>query len=96
MRQNAPGCSSLIKLFSFPEVTYQVQLPRCLNMLNKECVEHFDEISCSAANEMCENEIEAPFWQSGLNPYDISQNCDGGMEVLCYPITKSVIYPLSG
>ena len=57
-------------------------------MLNKECVEHFDEISCGAANEMCENEIEAPFWQSGLNPYAISQNCDGGMETLCYPVTK--------
>jgi len=68
----------------------RLALPRCLDMLNKECVEHFDEISCSAANKMCEKEIEEPFWQSGLNPYDISQNCDGGMETLCYPILKDI------
>lgn len=36
-------------------------------------------------------ELEQPFWGTGLNPYDISQPCDGPIEeTLCYPQTKYI------
>jgi len=36
-------------------------------------------------------ELEQPFWETGLNPYDISKPCDGPIEeTLCYPATKYI------
>ena len=67
------------------------QIPRCNEMLKAECIDRFDTMSCTAAAEACDAEIAAPFWSSGLNPYDISKECDGPIEeTLCYPITNHI------
>jgi carboxypeptidase C (cathepsin A) len=48
-------------------------------------------MSCLAATTSCEIELEAPFFTTGLNPYDISKPCDGPIEeTLCYPITQHI------
>ncbi|CCA73427.1 related to PRC1-carboxypeptidase y, serine-type protease [Serendipita indica DSM 11827] len=66
-------------------------IPRCKEMLKAECIDRFDTMSCAAASEACDAELAAPFWSSGLNPYDISKECDGPIEeTLCYPITKHI------
>jgi hypothetical protein len=81
--------------------------PRCEKMLKAACVDVFDPMSCEAAEAFCANEISAPFFSTGtrlashsleradgrvgLNPYDISRECEGGLEnTLCYPITAYV------
>ncbi|KAG8755140.1 hypothetical protein FRC14_004314 [Serendipita sp. 396] len=66
-------------------------LPRCQAQLEAECLHRFDTMACQAASAMCEMEIAAPFFMSGLNPYDISKPCDGPIEeTLCYPITQYI------
>ncbi|KAL0573296.1 hypothetical protein V5O48_008659 [Marasmius crinis-equi] len=57
-------------------------LPRCQEALAKGCFNQFDLINCNAAISFCDNEISAPLWQSGRNPYDVSKMCVGSD--LCY------------
>lgn len=48
-------------------------------------------MGCLAATASCGMELEAPFFTTGLNPYDISKPCDGPIEeTLCYPITQYI------
>jgi len=49
------------------------------------CIDRFDAMDCGAAASFCDNELGQPFWATGKNPYDISKDCEGGMETLCYP-----------
>lgn len=66
-------------------------LPRCESLLHSECIERFDSLSCFSASTACSLELEAPFWSTGLNPYDISKPCDGPIEeTLCYPMTQYI------
>ncbi|KAF8868251.1 Alpha/Beta hydrolase protein [Gymnopilus junonius] len=66
-------------------------VPRCKKWLKESCLDRFDSINCYAANTFCSNEIGAPFFASGKNPYDISKDCDGEIsDTLCYPITKNI------
>jgi len=66
-------------------------IPRCEALLQTECIDRFDSMACLAAAEACSIELQAPFWSTGLNPYDISKPCDGPIEeTLCYPITKHI------
>jgi carboxypeptidase C (cathepsin A) len=66
-------------------------VPRCEKMLQASCVDVFDAMGCQAAAAFCSAEINAPFFASGMNPYDISRECDGGLaDSLCYPVTKQI------
>ncbi|KDQ49579.1 hypothetical protein JAAARDRAFT_200740 [Jaapia argillacea MUCL 33604] len=66
-------------------------VPRCQKLMEKSCVNMFDSISCSEAMAVCGMELSDPFFSSGKNPYDISQDCDGPIEeTLCYPVTKAI------
>jgi carboxypeptidase C (cathepsin A) len=49
-------------------------------------------MSCYSALSTCSLELEQPFWETGLNPYDITKPCDGPIEeTLCYPSTRHII-----
>ncbi|EIN13162.1 serine carboxypeptidase [Punctularia strigosozonata HHB-11173 SS5] len=66
-------------------------IPRCQKWAKESCVDQFDAINCGAAMSFCATEIDAPFFSTGMNPYDISKVCDGPLsETLCYPITKHI------
>ncbi|THU81285.1 serine carboxypeptidase [Dendrothele bispora CBS 962.96] len=66
-------------------VAMKQMLPRCEKWSKSSCLDQYDSINCGAAAAFCESAITAPFWQTGLNPYDISIPCKGGIEALCYP-----------
>ncbi|EIN05318.1 hypothetical protein PUNSTDRAFT_145805 [Punctularia strigosozonata HHB-11173 SS5] len=71
-------------------------VPRCVKWMNESCVDQFDAINCAAAESFCGTEIDDPFLATGLNPYDISKECDGPLsETLCYPITMDIRHYLS-
>lgn len=60
-------------------------------MLQSECLDRFDSMACLAAASSCSAELEIPFFETGLNPYDISRECEGPIEeTLCYPITATI------
>ncbi|KAF6758881.1 serine carboxypeptidase, partial [Ephemerocybe angulata] len=66
-------------------------VPRCMKWAQQGCVDTFDQFSCQAAISFCGAEIVEPFFASGLNPYDISVECDGPIsDTLCYPVTKHI------
>ncbi|KAJ7461392.1 serine carboxypeptidase, partial [Mycena galericulata] len=67
-------------------------IPRCEKLLKESCVDIFDAIDCAAAGSFCDTHINGPFWQTELNPYDISQPCDadGMREYLCYPVIAHI------
>ncbi|EPE31151.1 alpha/beta-Hydrolase [Glarea lozoyensis ATCC 20868] len=61
-------------------------VPRCEYLL-KACHEFPDPLICRASAGYCANELENPYFKSGLNYYDISKPCEG---YLCYPIIESI------
>ncbi|KAF8627688.1 hypothetical protein AX15_004297 [Amanita polypyramis BW_CC] len=66
-------------------------IPRCNKWLREACVDVFDNINCGAAISTCSSELSNPFFITGLNPYDISRQCDGPIEdTLCYPVTSKI------
>ncbi|EIW74516.1 serine carboxypeptidase [Coniophora puteana RWD-64-598 SS2] len=72
-------------------VSMKEALPRCHRWTQASCIDSFDDISCNAARDFCYSAIEAPFYETGRNPYDISKDCEGGIgATLCYPITKHI------
>ncbi|EIN13164.1 serine carboxypeptidase [Punctularia strigosozonata HHB-11173 SS5] len=71
-------------------------VPRCKKWMKESCVDQFDAMNCGAAMSFCQSEIDAVFRATGMNPYDISKECDGSIsETLCYPITKYINQYLS-
>ncbi|KAH7919224.1 alpha/beta-hydrolase [Leucogyrophana mollusca] len=66
-------------------------LPRCQKWTIDSCINQFDAMSCKAARDFCDQELEATFFETGKNPYDISKDCEGNIaETLCYPVTKKI------
>ncbi|KDQ49589.1 hypothetical protein JAAARDRAFT_42760 [Jaapia argillacea MUCL 33604] len=67
-------------------------VPRCEKLMKDSCVDMFDAISCSEAMAVCGMELSDPFYATGKNPYDLSQEyCNGPLdENLCYPIIKHI------
>ncbi|KAF9444146.1 alpha/beta-hydrolase [Macrolepiota fuliginosa MF-IS2] len=66
-------------------------IPRCKRWLKNACLERFDAIDCAAAAGFCEKHLAEPYEDTGLNPYDISRACEGGLgESLCYPIINTI------
>ncbi|KAI0772250.1 serine carboxypeptidase [Irpex lacteus] len=67
-------------------------LPRCQKWLKESCYDTTDSISCKAALNFCATTVQAPFFTTDVNPYDISKPCDGPRsETLCYPVVKDII-----
>jgi carboxypeptidase C (cathepsin A) len=65
-------------------------LPRCQKWTLESCINRYDAMSCGAAHDFCSKELLEPFFETGLNPYDISKKCEGDPDSLCYPVTKHV------
>ncbi|KAF2420190.1 peptidase S10, serine carboxypeptidase [Tothia fuscella] len=51
------------------------------------CYDYPDPLICRAANTYCGRNIDGPYFQTGLNYYDISKPCNGD---LCYPEIDSI------
>ncbi|KAI0047671.1 serine carboxypeptidase [Auriscalpium vulgare] len=64
-------------------------LPRCKKWAKAACIDQFDSMNCEAAQTFCASEITAPYFETGLNYYDISRPCED-RESLCYPVTKTI------
>ncbi|KIJ17963.1 hypothetical protein PAXINDRAFT_167613 [Paxillus involutus ATCC 200175] len=65
-------------------------LPRCQKWTLESCINQYDAMGCGAARDFCDNELVEPFFETGMNPYDISKKCEGDPESLCYPVTKHI------
>ncbi|KAL1739185.1 Alpha/Beta hydrolase protein, partial [Schizophyllum fasciatum] len=72
-------------------VQQKSMVKRCEKWYKEACVDQYDALNCGSAVFVCENAINAPFYESGLNPYDMSQPCNGTVDTtLCYPATKHI------
>ncbi|KAH0831837.1 serine carboxypeptidase [Lanmaoa asiatica] len=65
-------------------------LPRCQKWTLESCINQYDALSCGAARSFCDSELSDPYFNTGMNPYDISKKCEGDPGSLCYPVTKNV------
>ncbi|KZT61482.1 alpha/beta-hydrolase [Calocera cornea HHB12733] len=61
-------------------------VPRCREMLTASCELELSDLACKAATLFCEEELSKPYSDPSRNPYDLSDNCSGGIEILCYDI----------
>ncbi|KAI0264975.1 serine carboxypeptidase [Gloeopeniophorella convolvens] len=64
-------------------------IPRCRQWLQSSCEARYDEMACNAAISYCQGELEGPYSTTGLNPYDISRQCEDRAS-LCYPVTNQI------
>ncbi|KAL0952540.1 hypothetical protein HGRIS_006799 [Hohenbuehelia grisea] len=89
--------ASLDPILSVAEcVAMKKLIPRCTRWMKAECIDHFDAINCAAATSFCQTSIESPFWKTGKNPYDMSSDCEGGLnETFCYPVISHLSRYLS-
>lgn len=81
---NATGIGPLLKDDKCAKMADAV--PRCEYLL-KACDEYPDPLICNGAVDFCSTELDNPYFESGLNYYDVSKPCNGP---LCYPIMKSI------
>jgi len=56
-------------------------ISRCENLW-KAAYEYKDKLIADVATEFCDDKIQMPYVESGLNYYDVSKPCVGK---LCYP-----------
>lgn len=61
-------------------------VPRCEYLL-EACHTYTDPLICGVGEKFCGNTLAEPYFESGLNYYDISKPCIGA---LCYPIVGSI------
>ncbi|KAF9240283.1 Alpha/Beta hydrolase protein, partial [Melanogaster broomeanus] len=64
-------------------------LPRCQKWTLESCIDQYDAMNCGAARDFCDKELLEPFFETGMNPYDISKKCED-LDSLCYPVTKHI------
>lgn len=81
---NATGIGPLLKDDVCERMADAV--PRCEYLL-KACTDYPDPLICNGAVDFCSTELDNPYFDSGLNYYDVSKPCDGP---LCYPIMRSI------
>jgi cathepsin A (carboxypeptidase C) len=67
-------------------VEMRKSLPYCVEMTHAECLKRHDRIACQGAMDFCASKVGEPFWNLGLNPYDVSKRCtrDELADGLCY------------
>jgi hypothetical protein len=57
--------------------------------MQASCYDSYDHMNCDAAALFCETELMGPAIAFGVNIYDVSKQCEGGLEDTgCYPRTK--------
>ncbi|KAJ7055889.1 serine carboxypeptidase [Mycena amicta] len=72
-------------------VEMQKKLPRCTKWWKKSCHDIFDPIGCAAANSFCAESLLLPFFELGLNMYDMTKSCaDASGDVICYPVVTEI------
>jgi len=65
---------------------------RCQKWMKESCIDVFDPVGCPAALVFCEKHLVEPVLRSGLNPYDLRKECEGGIDdALCYPVAKHIV-----
>ncbi|KAJ7113152.1 serine carboxypeptidase [Mycena epipterygia] len=72
-------------------VQMKARLPRCTKWVKESCQDVFDLINCQAAIEFCTLSIMVPYFDTGLNRYDLSKKCGGGDSGLCYDEIDEII-----
>ncbi|KAG6844880.1 hypothetical protein H0H87_002825, partial [Tephrocybe sp. NHM501043] len=83
--------ASVLPILDIASCVYLKQLlPRCDQWIKKSCTDTYDHINCRAAFDFCEGELANSFYTTGKNPYDISKNCEGEPDELCYPVTGHI------
>ncbi|CAA7260697.1 unnamed protein product [Cyclocybe aegerita] len=65
-------------------------IPRCQKWAKESCLDIFDGLSCEAAMSFCEAELLTPYVLTGRNPYDVTADCEGGPDDICYPFTRHI------
>lgn len=81
---NATGIGPLLADDTCAEMAAAV--PRC-EFLLKACDDYPDPLICNDAVDFCSDKLDGPYFDSGLNYYDVSKPCNGP---LCYPIMRSI------
>lgn len=59
---------------------------RCKRDVGKYCEDEYSAENCEAARSVCSDKLEE-VWTSKFNPYDVTDDCKAGIEVLCYAET---------
>lgn len=66
-------------------------VPKCRTKLAEHCVDSFNPDLCDLWMGKCSEEIEAPYFYTGQNPYNIKDDCKSGLEPnLCYDVTDDI------
>lgn len=64
---------------------------QCLKWMNEVCRDSYDEGQCAVASEVCESKFGLQYFKTGLNPYNIKDQCRAGLaENLCYAVSKDI------
>ncbi|OMH82797.1 Carboxypeptidase Y [Zancudomyces culisetae] len=61
--------------------------PTC-SFLIKGCYRFKNVFACVPPSQYCNSNMMMPYYNAGLNPYDVRVMCEGGN--LCYPITQNI------
>ncbi|PWN23735.1 alpha/beta-hydrolase [Microstroma glucosiphilum] len=59
---------------------------RCKRDVAQYCEDEYSAENCEAARSVCSDKLEE-VWTSRYNPYDVTDDCKAGIEVLCYAET---------
>lgn len=66
-------------------------VPKCKVALAEYCVDSYNPDLCSMWMDKCSEEIEAPYFYTGQNPYNIKDDCKSGLSPnLCYDVTDDI------
>ena len=66
-------------------------VPRCEKWLHEKCTATYTADLCAAALDTCSAELEAPYFETGLNPYNIKDDCKAGLDPnLCYNVVQDI------
>lgn len=65
-------------------------LKRCTDETKKHCEDAFNFEACLASENSCSDQIMEPWLEMGYNPYDMTDDCKAGIEVLCYDETAYI------
>ncbi|EPQ27794.1 uncharacterized protein PFL1_04539 [Pseudozyma flocculosa PF-1] len=66
-------------------------VPRCERWLHDHCVATYSADLCRTARDTCSAELEDPYMMTGMNPYDITDDCKAGISPnLCYAVMEDI------
>lgn len=66
-------------------------VPKCRKLLAEHCVDAYNPSACDMWTDKCIQEIQAPYFYTGQNPYNIKDDCKSGLSPnLCYDVTDDI------